>query len=81
MVDKPVIDLSQITFVQPFALIYLGNFLRHHNRHGLFFEVTQPASNEVNTYLSNHHFWERFNIKGSDESTIDSLVKSLCRSN
>ena len=71
----PVIDLGSITFVAPFALTYLGSFIRHHNRHGLFFEVARPTSNDVNTYLSNHHFWERFNIKGSDESTIGAVQK------
>ena len=63
-------DLSSITFVQPFALIYLGSFLRHHNRQGLFFGVELPISNRVQKYFNDQHFWERFNIKVSDESTI-----------
>ncbi|HLK11081.1 MAG TPA: hypothetical protein VKW76_06855 [Candidatus Binatia bacterium] len=60
--SRPVIDLSGITFVEPFGLIYLGMFLRHHNARGRAFDVTLPRDQAVRDYLARQHFWERFNF-------------------
>jgi hypothetical protein len=60
--DRPVIDLSQITFFEPFALIYLGMFLRHHNSHGRAFNLTAPASPQAREYMARQNFWARFNF-------------------
>ena len=40
--EEPVIDLFDVTFITPFALIYLGMFLRHCNAHGKTFSVRAP---------------------------------------
>ena len=72
-VEQPVIDLTSIGFVKPFALIYLGSFIRYHNSRKTFFDVRPPTSNEVRTYLDNHRFWERFDIEGAAESRVRGL--------
>jgi hypothetical protein len=61
-IKKPHIDLSRITFFRPFALIYLGMFLRYHNSQGTSFVVSLPNSSRARNYLARQNFWERFNF-------------------
>ena len=61
-VEKPRIDLSNVSFVEPFGLIYLGMFLRHFNSLGCSFEIVTPRSRQVRKYLDTQRFWERYNI-------------------
>ncbi len=58
--DEPVIDLHDVTWFDPYALIYLGMFLRYHNRQGRFFKLLQPRAPQAKTYLTRQNFWERF---------------------
>lgn len=60
--DRPTIDLGQVTFVEPFALVYLGMYLRHHNRLGRSIRVVVPSNQRVQEYLSRVNFWDRFNF-------------------
>jgi hypothetical protein len=57
-----VIDLSGVNFFEPFALIYLGMFLRHHNSRGITFDVIPPADPNARGYLTRQNFWQRFNF-------------------
>jgi len=58
-----IIDLSQVSFIRPFGLIYLGMFLRHHNALGKSFRVIPPPQNSnAQKYLTTQNFWERFNF-------------------
>lgn len=66
--DKAMVDLSDVTFFTPFALIYLGMFLRHFNSRRQAFEVVLPKAPSAREYLSRQNFWERFNF---DEVTIN----------
>jgi len=59
---EPLIDLSHVTFFHPFALVYLGMFLRHHAGQGLRFTVRPPIDQQVRAYLAWQNFWERFNF-------------------
>lgn len=59
---RPRIDLSDVSFVEPFGLIYLGMFIRHFNGLGQFFEIVTPRSRQVREYLDTQRFWERYNI-------------------
>ena len=58
----PLVDLRGVTFVEPFALIYLGMFLRYHNRQGVHFSIGLPRASAVRSYLATQRFGERFNI-------------------
>jgi hypothetical protein len=71
---KPVseIDLSAITFFSPFALVYLGMYLRHHNSLGYRFIVRPPEAEAAREYLARQQFWERFNF-GEDTVKRESL--------
>ncbi len=60
--QHPLIDLSDVKFVTPFALIYLGMFLRHHNSQGKGFNWAKPRSADVESYLAGMQFYERFNF-------------------
>ena len=60
--SSPLIDLSDVTFMQPFALVYLGMFLRLHNSEGVSFDVVAPREQFVREYLATQNFWERFNF-------------------
>ena len=42
-VAMPEIDLSEIDFVEPYGLVYLEMFIRHHNEGGKLFTVVPPA--------------------------------------
>ncbi len=59
---RPIIDLSDVTFFEPFALVYLGMFLRHFNSLGKSFGVTPPRDEKAREYLARQRFWERFNF-------------------
>ncbi len=60
--QKPTVDLSNISFVEPFGLVYLGMFLRHFNSLGKFFNIITPRSRWVRQYLESQRFWDRYNI-------------------
>src|SRR6266571_4554610 len=59
---QPIVDLAGVTFVEPFALVYLGMFLRYFNARGQSFEVILPSAVRVRDYLARQRFWERFNF-------------------
>lgn len=59
---RPVIDLSEVTFFEPFGLVYLGMYLRHWNRLGKAFTISPPNTQEPRDYLARVNFWERFNF-------------------
>jgi hypothetical protein len=60
--ERPTIDLSSVTFIRPFSLVYLGMFLRYQNYNGKAFDIIMPESNAVRSYLARQNFWERFNF-------------------
>jgi len=60
--ERPVIALSQLEWIEPFAVIYLGQFLRYHNRSGKAFDVDPPRDEKVRKYLARIRFWDRFNF-------------------
>lgn len=66
--EKAVIDFSDVTFFTPFALIYIGMFLRHFSSQGQAFELILPNSENARKYLSRQNFWQRFNF---DAETIN----------
>ena len=69
--EQPVIDMQSVTFFEPFALIYLGMFLRFHNAAGRMFLVRPPSSNRARSYMESQNFLERFNFdKKPDESVF-----------
>jgi len=61
--NRPTIDLSSLTFIEPSAVVYFGMFLRHFNSLGKYFDIALPTDQKVRKYLSDQHFWERFNFK------------------
>jgi len=56
-----VVDLSAYTFFKPFALVYLGQFLRFHNTKGIKFDFKLPEDLLIKNYLDQQRFWLRFN--------------------
>ena len=67
---KPVIDLSTIEFITPFALTYLGLFIRWQNQKGRGFNIILPQKQETKNYLNRQNFFERFNIRVIDEALL-----------
>lgn len=65
----PRIDLSRLKFIEPFAVIYLGQFIRYHNRRGKYFELTPPDNARVVKYLNRIRFSDRFKF---DRDKIES---------
>jgi len=60
--SNSLIDLADITFFEPFALVYLGMYLRHHNSLGRTFMIQLPRARDSRDYLARVNFWERFNF-------------------
>ena len=58
------IDLGAIRFIRPFALIYIGMYIRHHRLRGHRFQLSPPKSPVVYSYLTSQKFWDRFNFVG-----------------
>lgn len=59
--ERPTINLTGITWIEPYAIVYLGMFLRYHNSLGKFFHLNVP-NEAVSQYLSRQNFWNRFNF-------------------
>lgn len=71
----PRIDLSPVDFFEPFALIYVGMFLRHYNTQRVSFEIVPPDDRKAREYLTRQNFWERFNF---DPTTLPaSLLRRI----
>jgi hypothetical protein len=60
--DTPTLELSSITFFRPFAIVYLGMFLRHHSYCGRSCRVVLPNNIIAKGYLARQNFWERFSF-------------------
>jgi hypothetical protein len=61
--ERPVVDLSNVGWIDPFPLIYLGLFLRYHNKRGKYFKVRKaPYGHGISNYLARMRFCERFNF-------------------
>lgn len=60
--DRLQVDLSRVSFFRPFALVYLGMFLRHHSSCGTSCILIHPNSPVPRNYLARQNFWERFNF-------------------
>ena len=56
------IDFRWVTFIEPYALVYLGMLLRHYNAQGHTFNLVPPQSEQVRIYLAKQNFWQRFNF-------------------
>ena len=69
--ERPTIDLSGVTFFTPYALVYLGMFLRHHYARGKGFAVVLPRSPVAHEYLQRQNFFDRFNF---NTATIEQRV-------
>ena len=75
---RPRIDLTAVTLLSPYALVYLGMFLRRHNARGKGFDVGLPRNRKARQYLQRQKFFERFDFDtaGMVEESIDSLGAS-----
>jgi len=60
----PIVDLSNVTFFRPFAIVYLGMFLRYQSYCGKDCSVILPNNVIARNYLTRQNFWDRFNLKG-----------------
>lgn len=69
---QPTVDLSDVTFITPFALLYLGMFLRSFNAQGKSFVVKLPQEQKVMDYLTRQQFWDRFNFD-ADKGTMGGI--------
>ena len=56
------IDLSDVTFFSPYALVYLGMFLRYHRARGSAFVMVLPRNPVAREYLVRQKFFHRFNF-------------------
>jgi hypothetical protein len=66
---KTVLDLSDVTFITPFALMYVGMFLRHFSSQGETLSVKAPHNESVRNYLARQQFWKRFNFDAEAVAT------------
>lgn len=57
-----IVDLSAVTFFEPFAVVYLGMFLGWHNSKRKNFNLVLPRSSRAHRYLTTQNFWGRFNF-------------------
>lgn len=76
--DPAIVDLSNVTSFEPFAIVYLGMFLRFHRLQGKSFQVRLPQSAAARAYLSTQNFWERFNF--DPQSVADAGLRRLTNS-
>lgn len=60
---KPTIDLRPVESIGPFAVIYLGAFVRYWNSQGKLFTIEVSRSGSLRRYLDLQNFWDRFNFE------------------
>ena len=60
---NPTIDLRSIESIGPFAVIYLGTFVRYWNSQGKYFTIRVARSGSLRRYLNSQNFWDRFNFE------------------
>jgi len=60
--ERPLIDLSQVTWIDTYALIYLGLYIRHFNSNGTTFGWRCPTRRSVRNYLARQQFYKHFNF-------------------
>lgn len=60
--DTLFLDLSSVNFFRPFAIVYLGMFLRHNNHSGKKCVLLPPNNIIAKGYLTRQNFWGRFNF-------------------
>jgi len=70
-VTSPTIDFSDITFVHPYSILYIGMFLRHHNSLGKSLKFIIPRDTSVKKYLTTQKFWSRFNFNPASFESSD----------
>jgi hypothetical protein len=63
------VDLSDITFLEPFAVVYLGLFMTKLEAEGREVVVDLPVNTSVRKYLSNQNFYERFEFDADSVAT------------
>ncbi len=73
-VERPVIDLSDVSFIEPYALIYLGLFMRYYNSLGKSFYWRHSNNTDVRRYFSRMNFYERFNFS-KDVINKENLIR------
>ncbi len=78
--DRPTVDLSDVTFVTPFAVVYLGMFLRFHNSLGKSFDWRLPRKEAVEGYLESIRFYERFRFAKGFVEVVSARRKDLATS-
>jgi hypothetical protein len=78
-----LIDLSEIELFRPFALVYLGMFLRYHNGKGQVCSVVLPKYPEARSYLATQNFWKRFNFSADtvEKENLNKLTISTSLNN
>ena len=59
---KPTIDLRSVESIGPFAVIYLGTFVRYWNSREKLFTIRVSRSSALRRYLDSQNFWDRFNF-------------------
>lgn len=62
---KSLIDLSDLTFIDTFALIYLGLYIRYFNSQGKAFSWARPKDKKARNYLARQQFYQHFNFVAS----------------
>ena len=81
--QRPIIDLSYIEFVETYGLIYLCVFIRHHNENGKFFDIIEPTDQKVADYLHSRGFIEWIgpqsgkqeqHLRSSDSMAFDAVL-------
>ena len=60
--QKPTVDLSDISFVEPLASFTWGCSSGTSTAWGKFFNIITPRSRQVTQYLESQRFWGRYNI-------------------
>ncbi len=69
-------DFTDLDFISPFALVYLGLFIRNRKDKGNFFEYRAPEKCNVREYLEQQGFFRRFKIPILD-STPEEFLYSI----
>ncbi len=71
---QPFIDMRDINFIEPYALIYLSLYIEWYNERGTYFEIIGPRSTRVKDYLSAQQFWGRNRIDYKEQKSRFSLT-------
>ena len=76
-VEAPMVDMRNITSIEPYALVYLSLFVLAQGENGVGLQIQLPTSAKAKQYLASQKFWERNRIRYESRFSTDNNISVI----